>query len=63
MLRAIDEVARAHNEAICFGLDPAEPLHWLDCCNELRPDTNSRRVFIRAYKDFARSPEVSCINL
>jgi len=24
MLRAIGEVARAHNEAICFGLDPAE---------------------------------------
>src|SRR6266851_4038598 len=23
-LRAIGEVARAHNEAICFGLDPAE---------------------------------------
>jgi DNA-binding MarR family transcriptional regulator len=24
MLRAIGEVARAHNEAICFGLNPAE---------------------------------------
>jgi len=24
MLRAIGEVARAHNEAICFGLEPAE---------------------------------------
>jgi DNA-binding MarR family transcriptional regulator len=23
-LRGIGEVARAHNEAICFGLDPAE---------------------------------------
>ena len=48
MLRAIGEVARAHNEAIASGWILRSALHWLDCCNELRPATNSRRASIRA---------------
>ena len=60
-LRAIGEVARARNEAICFGLDPPEPT-LLDCCGELQPATHSPGVSLRATRIW-RSPEVNCINL
>jgi hypothetical protein len=48
VLRAIGDVARAHNEAICFGWILRSALHPLDSCNELRPAANSRRASIRA---------------
>jgi hypothetical protein len=46
MLRAIGEVARAHNEAICFGLDTAEsaqlagPLQRIAVRHELAPSVH-----------------------
>jgi DNA-binding MarR family transcriptional regulator len=45
-LRAIGEVARAHNDAICFGLDPAERsalsglLQRIAARHELTPDVH-----------------------
>lgn len=56
-LRAIGEVARAHNEAICFGLDPAERaalaglLQRIAARHELTPGVHP------GYKDLRVAPK------
>lgn len=57
VLRAIGEVARAHNEAICFGLDPAERaalaalLQRIAARHELTPGVHP------GYKDLRVAPK------
>lgn len=57
MLRAVGEVARVHNEAICFGLEPAERaalaglLQRIAARHELTPGVHP------GYKDLRVAPK------